>query len=458
MITHRALRNLCAWHEHYYGHDPDDRVTLLTNVSFDAMAAEIWPHLVAGSSLHVMDDITRVEPARFIDFVTRHRITRCFLTTGLAQLMAEQDWPDDAALRFVFTGGDRLHWPRRPPPWQLVNQYGSTEATVLSTSGPVAPGPHRREVPPLGPPINNVDVYVLDAAMQPVPLGVCGEFYIGGECLGRGYLGRPGLTAQRWVPNPFGQPGSLLYRTGDLGRMLPDGQLDFVARLDDQVKIRGFRVEPGEIEAALRAHPGVSDAVVIMHHDAVAGDQLAAYVVGQAAALDRAALRDQLRSRLPGFMIPVHFIAMPELPLTAHGKVDLRALPPVTKQGAPPPRPGRRSTEQSVAAIWAEALGIADLDPADRFFDVGGSSLLLPQLAMRLSAEFGVPVELIDLFDHSTIAEQAEFLDRAIGSPVTAPGETDEAREAGQEQARQSRSRRARRSAKAADGEGPLSG
>ncbi|HXP19120.1 MAG TPA: amino acid adenylation domain-containing protein, partial [Streptosporangiaceae bacterium] len=417
LITHRGLRNQCAWQHEYFGSGPADRVTMMASVSFDGLAWEIWPHLSAGSSLHVVDDWTRADPEALVEFITRHRITCGYLPTGTAQQLAEQDWPASCELRVVFTGGDRLHWPKRQRTWRLTNHYGPTETTIVMTAASAEPGECQREAPPLGRPIRNVEAYVLDPNMELAPIGVPGELYIGGACLGRGYVNRPGLTAARWVPNPFGEPGSVLYRTGDLIRMLPDGNLDFIARLDHQVKIRGNRVELGEIEAVLRTHPRVGDAMVLMHDDPAAGRQLMAYLAArEPAGLDRPAVRDYLASKLPDYMIPARVVVLPAFPLTANGKVDRRALAEIgaaSRDRARPMLPGR-PVEQAVAAAWIAILGAVELGPDDNFFDVGGSSMLLTQLVERLRADFGVSVQLVDIFANPTVAAQAGFIEKAL--------------------------------------------
>ncbi|WP_232665905.1 non-ribosomal peptide synthetase [Pseudonocardia sp. TRM90224] len=414
MIHHRGLANLCTWYRRCYQLDAGERVALLANVAFDALTLEIWPHLIAGAALHVVDDRIRTDPAAFTAFVVRNRITRCFLPTALAQLMAEEEWPSDCDLRVVLTGGDRLHWPTRPQPWSLFNHYGPTEATVLAAAGPVERGTSDREFPPLGSPIDNTRLHVLDPAMDVRPIGVAGELFIGGAGVGRGYVGRPRLTAERFVPDPFGSPGAVLYRTGDVARLLPDGNVEFLGRVDDQVKVRGFRVEPGEIEGALRSHPQVRDALVTTRDD-VGGRQVIAYVVGADGEPDVTAVRAHLARRLPDYMVPAQFVALDAFPLTPSGKVDRRALP-VPAANPARSRIGARPTEHAVAAVWETVLGTSRFDVRDNFFEVGGNSLLVPALAKRMRAEFNAPVNLVDIFAHPTIADQAAMVEERTGA------------------------------------------
>ncbi|MEV4224414.1 amino acid adenylation domain-containing protein [Nonomuraea sp. NPDC049725] len=442
MITHGGLRNLCQWQHRHFGHDRRDRVTLLASVSFDGLAWEIWPHLTEGASLHVVDDATRANPDALIGFFVRHRITRAFLPTALAQLMAEQDWPADCDLRVVFSGGDRLHWPARERPWRLTNHYGPTETTIVMTAASAEPGPDRREAPPIGPPIDNIRTHVLDAEMRPQPVGVAGELYIGGAGVGRGYFRNAGLTAERWVPDPFGPPGSVLYRSGDLVRQLPDGNLDFLARMDNQVKVRGYRVELGEIEATLRDHPRVRDAVVVTRPEI--GGGLAAYLVGDLTTADLGGARRWLRERLPDYMVPGHLSILAAMPLTANGKIDRRALPEIRPAEVRLPQD---PVARRVAAVWAEVIGVADVGMNDNFFEVGGNSLLVTRLARGLEAEFGTPVDLVEIFASPTVAAQAEFL-ATPAEEETAEEETveEETVEAGTRRL-EARARRARRGA-----------
>jgi amino acid adenylation domain-containing protein len=425
MLTHEALRNLCSWLQRFFGHGPADRVAMLASVSFDGLAWEIWPHLSVGAALCVVDDRTRAVPSELVAFFARQRITRCFLPTGLAQVMAEQEWPPDAALKVVFAGGDRLHWPSRSRSWLLYNHYGPTEATVVMTGTLAEPGPGKRDAPTLGRAIDNVQAYVLDANLELLPIGVPGELHIGGACLGRGYAGMPGLTADSWIPDPFGPPGGVLYRTGDIVRLLPDGDLDFVSRADQQVKIRGYRVEPGEIEAVCRKHPLVADALVLAVDTPASGRQLTAYLAGDLPEQGVAEVRGFVREQLPDYMVPARWHVLAAFPLTSNGKVDHRALPAAARDGAyrqaalvPREATGRQSVQQRVARVWEAVLGTSQLMPEDSFFEVGGNSLLLTKLAECLRTEFAVPVGLMDIFACPTIATQAEFLDKASGQPA----------------------------------------
>jgi aryl carrier-like protein len=338
------------------------------------------------------------------------------------------------ALRSLSTAGDRLH--RRPAPglpFELWNLYGPTEATILATGHRVTPaagdgdgGQHGVDVPPpIGRPIANARVYLLDRWLQPVPAGVPGEVAIGGVGLARGYLGRPALTAERFVPDPFaaraGEPGARLYRSGDLARLLPDGELDFLGRVDQQVKIRGLRIELGEIEMALGEHPGVLACTVVPRQGTRGEKALVAYFApreGQAPEVRE--LRAFLAAKLPSYMVPATFVSLPALPLSANGKVDRAALP------APRPEAAEREVaaartpaEAALCAIWAEVLRHDAVGIHDNFFDLGGDSILCIQVVSR-AQQAGLPLTARDVFQHQTLAELALAAEDAAAAAAAA--------------------------------------
>ncbi len=348
--------------------------------------------------------------------------------------MAEQDWPSDTALRVVVTGGDRLHRPTRAQPWRLYNTYGPNETTILVTRYLVTPGPAGDDYPSVGWAIDNARLHVLDRDLNLQPPAVPGELSIGGVQVGRGYVGAPAHTAERFVPDPFGPPGSVLYRTGDRVRLRADGSLDFLGRIDQQVKIRGFRVEPGEIESVLRAHPRVRDAAVITRDNPRGERQLVAYVAGPGGEPDIASIRGHLRRELPDYMVPGHIVTLSELPVTPNGKLDRAGLPPVAEladpvPGRPAPDGAEGTVEEAVAGAWRAVLGV-DHIPADNFFEAGGSSLLLTTLADRLRTTFDIPVALVDVFANPTVATQAQLVSALTGStggpePADEPADED---------------------------------
>ena len=308
-------------------------------------------------------------------------------------------------------------------PAALHNLYGPTEAAVDVTSWRCSPEPPGVPVP-IGRPIANIRTYVLDGRLHPTPIGVPGELYLGGTGLARGYLRRPDLTADRFVPAPFGDAGGRLYRTGDRVRYRADGALEYLGRLDHQVKLRGFRIELGEIEAALARHPAVRQAVVVRHDGGAGGGQLVAYLVA-AGQPSLAALRTHLLETLPDYMVPGTFVTLDALPLTASGKVDRRALPSpeasaaIAGAGRTAPR---TPVEEMVAAIWGELLGRDGLAVEDNFFELGGHSLLATQMLSRIHDLSNIQLPMLSIFDAPTVGDFA----RAVVAADPTPGRADE--------------------------------
>jgi acyl-coenzyme A synthetase/AMP-(fatty) acid ligase len=314
--------------------------------------------------------------------------------------------------RTLFCGGEPLsaalvEEARSAGVGEVVNLYGPTEATIDSTSHLCPAG--EGHAPAIGRPIANARIYVLDARGEPAPVGLAGELYVGGAGVARGYLGRAGLTAERFVPDPFSPgAGARMYRTGDLGRWRADGTLEFLGRADFQVKVRGFRVEPGEIEARLAAHPGVREAVVLALDDGSGGKRLAAWYVGEA--LESEALRAHLSAHLPEYMVPAAFVRLESLPLTPNGKLDRRALPPPA--GDAYARRGYEApvgeTEQALAEIWCEVLRIERVGRHDDFFELGGHSLLAVQVISRVRQVLAVDLALRSVFESPTLSQLSQ--------------------------------------------------
>ena len=409
--AHRGLLNLVLWHLRTHGMSPADRATHLAAPGFDAAVWEIWTCLASGASLHLPDEEVRSSPAELVRWLGREGITVSFLPTPLAEAVLRERWPAGAPLRALLTGGDRLR--ATPPaglPFRLVNHYGPTENSVVSTFAAVAAGePGAQAPPPIGLPIDNVRAYVLDGGLGPVPLGVAGELCVGGLGLARGYRGRPDLTAERFVPDAWsGRPGGRMYRTGDRVVRHAVGGLRFLGRADHQVKLRGFRIELGEIEAALRQHPDVEQVAVEAR-----GDSLVAWVVTQAGRAP-ADLRSFLKTRLPDYMIPAVFARLDALPLTRNGKIDRRALPypeSVVRQGGGFVAP-RNPVEELLAGVYAELLRLDRVSVEDSFFELGGNSLLAAQLVSRVRDELGLEVPLRALFEGPSVGELTASLSR----------------------------------------------
>jgi amino acid adenylation domain-containing protein len=414
-----SLLNLVEWHNRAFNVTAADRASHLASIGFDAAVWELWPYLAAGASVHFVDDETRTDPERLRDFLVKEKITVSFAPTPLAEQMLKLSWPKDTSLRFLLTGADTLHfYPPANLPFTLVNNYGPTECTVVATSGIVASASKANGLPPIGRAIDNVEVYVLDAHLQKVPAGSMGEIYVGGRGVALGYLNDPALTAARFVRNPFRNAGAdRLYRTGDMGSYLPDGQIAFHGRTDDQVKINGFRVELDDVASALRRHPAVRETVVCARESDTGEKQLVAYVVPSANSPSVAELREFLSKELPEYMIPAMFVKMDSLPVASSGKFDRQALPAPSHENILRDEAFQRpesATEQRVGAIVASLLGLQHVGVNDNFFYLGGNSLFGTQLIARLRDAFQVEVPLLKLFDNPTVAELSLEVDRMM--------------------------------------------
>ncbi|WP_051466578.1 non-ribosomal peptide synthetase [Actinomadura oligospora] len=421
-VTHRDVTAIATSGD-YVQLTEDDVVAQAATVAFDAATFEIWGAWANGATLAGIDERTLLAPERLRPELVRLGVTTLFLTPAVFHRFAADDPGVFAGLRNLVVGGDAIDpaSARRvlagEGPERLVNGYGPTETTTFAAWHPVGDLPDGATVP-IGRPLANMRLPVLDQALAPVPDGVAGELYIGGAGVARGYAHRPDLTAERFVPDASAADGSRLYRTGDRVRRRPDGVLEFLGRIDRQVKVRGFRIEPGEIEAALLAHPAVAEAVVVARDDT--GDRrLLAYLVPSDladGAPDAADLRRFLGAGLPAYMVPVAFVELTALPLTRNGKVDRDALPAPdggraaagTEFVAP-----RTPAEESLAGIWAEVLGLDRVGVHDDFFELGGHSLLATQVVSRVRAAFGVEAALADLFDRPTVAGFAEAVELA---------------------------------------------
>jgi len=418
-ITHANLLNLISWHTRAFSISPADRASQLASIAFDAAVWEVWPNLSAGSSIHFPDEATRVSPDLLRDWLITERITVSFVSTPLAESLISLDWPRDGALRILLTGGDTLRsYPPADLPFTFVNNYGPTECTVVTTSGTVRPNPQPAGLPAIGRPIDNLQVFILDEQLRPVPEGEDGELHIGGASLGRGYLNRPDLDAEKFISNPFSRvPGERLYKTGDLARYLPDGDIAFVGRVDEQIKIRGYRIEPGEIAALLHQHPSIKASVVVARDDN-SDKRLVAYIVTVPDPdFTHSSLQDFLKQYVPDYMVPAVFVEIPSLPLTNSGKIDRAALPApgldntVGDQLHVAPR---TPVEERVVAILSELLRIQRVSVNDNFFFLGGHSLLGTQLIARTRDFFGIELPLRTVFDSPTPAELSAVIEEML--------------------------------------------
>ena len=437
-IPHRGLVNLVSWHRQAFSVTSADRASHLAGLSFDAAVWELWPYLAVGASVHLVDEFTRNSAELLQDWLVAHRITISFVPTPLAEELLRLRWPRNTVMRILLTGGDTLH--RYPPatlPFVLVNNYGPTECTVVATSGALPPNRDDGMLPPIGRPIDNNRIHLLDEQLVPVRPGTVGEIYIAGAGLARGYRNRPDLTAKKFISDPFNaEPGSRLYKTGDLARLLPDGQIAFLGRVDEQIKIRGFRIEPNEIVCALNQHPVVHRSLVLAREDSFGDKALLAYLVLESdSGVTPKSLRDYLRRRLPEYMLPSAFVRLEAFPLTPNGKIDRAALPapdPANtlhdELSADPPTP----TQQQVLAILMALLGREKIGLKDDFFLLGGHSLLGAQLIARLRETFRVELALRTIFDAPTVAALAEEIERlAVKGRTPEEGGSDQTPDTG---------------------------
>jgi acyl-coenzyme A synthetase/AMP-(fatty) acid ligase/acyl carrier protein len=443
-VTHGGLLNYVTWAVDAYDMDVGHDAPLHTSLAFDLTVTSVLLPLVVGSAVVV----SRYDGAEGLTGVLS--VGRGFglvkVVPGHLPLLSGLLPTATLAgmTRRLVVGGEPLtgagvrSWLENAPQSVVVNEYGPTETVVGCCAFDVTAGQEIPEAVPFGSPIANTSVYVLDAHLDPVPAGVAGELYVAGAGLARGYLGRAGLTAERFVACPFGPPGARMYRTGDVARWNPGGVLTFAGRADDQVKIRGFRVEPGEIEAVLATHPGVAQVVVAARDDVAGGRRLVAYLVPAASREDTAGdggqgngapvhdagdgglagtVRAFASARLPGYMVPSVVVVVAALPVTASGKVDRRALPaPDYAAAAGRSRDPATASEETICKVFTEVLGLERVGAEDNFFTLGGHSLQAMKVVRRIRAELGVEMPVRLLFDVPTIAELAIQLDQ-LDSP-----------------------------------------
>ncbi len=426
-VEQRAVGRLVK-NTNYIAFDSSDVFLLFAPISFDASTFEIWGALLNGARL-VISPPRLKSLEDLAESLQREGITTLWLTAGLFHQMVDHHLDSLKGLRCLLAGGDVLSVPhvlkaaRELPETQLINGYGPTENTTFTCCFAVPHNWTGAPSVPIGQPISNTQVYILDQYRQLVPFGLTGELYIGGDGLARGYLNAPELTAQKFVPNPLEpQGGARLYRTGDLVRWLPDGNMAFLGRVDQQLKIRGFRVEPGEIEQVLNSHVAVKQAVVSACADSSGSKFLVAHVaLRPGARADARALRTYLENKLPRHLVPSQFVFLESFPLTANGKIDRAALPAPQDAGSAGDAPPRSPEEQILAQVWSELLGGRTVGVHDNFFECGGHSLLAMRLISRLSKDCQATLTLRDIFEHPTLAALAEVLARAKGSAGQSP-------------------------------------
>ncbi|MBT2380628.1 amino acid adenylation domain-containing protein [Streptomyces sp. ISL-111] len=400
-VTHRGLGSLAAWQADRLGVGGDSRVGQFAAPSFDASAWETVMALLNGAALVLTPADGPVLGSGLTDFLTAGGITHATLTPTALSGADPRDAPAGLTLVTAGEACPRELAARWSPGRTVINAYGPTETTVCATASSPVDG---SVTPPIGGPIDNTRVYVLDATLNPCPVGVPGELYVAGAGLARGYLGRPGLTSERFVAHPFSGPGERLYRTGDVVRWRADGQLEFVGRHDDQVKLRGFRIELGEIESVLAGCDGVDGAAVVVREDRPGVRQLVGYVVpGARTALDLAAVRAWAADRLPEYMVPQAFVSVDALPLTVNGKLDQAALPAPEFTGSGDSRDPATDAERVLAEVFGAVLSLSDVGADDNFFELGGDSIVSIKLVGE-ARRAGLVITPRDVFEHKTVA------------------------------------------------------
>ncbi|HKG23470.1 MAG TPA: amino acid adenylation domain-containing protein [Blastocatellia bacterium] len=442
VVTHRNLVNHSLAIQARYGLKPDDRVLQFASFSFDVAAEELFPSWLSGAAVIMRGGGAALSGDHLLQLIEKERVTIVnFPSTYWHQLVAEQARFGKRlfdSVRLIIVGSEKVS-AERFATWQSMKEnradllcaYGVTEATITTTL--YAPGGNARDLQrraslPIGRPVAGSRLYLLDRGLRPVPIGAAGELYIGGDGLARGYWNRPGLTAEKFLPDPFGsQPGGRLYRTGDLARYMADGTLEFIERFDDQVKVRGFRIELGEVEAALLLHPGVQGGVITSREDASGQSSLIGYVVAAAGeALTANDLRAFLREKLPDYMVPSVFVMLGSIPLMPNGKVDRKALPDPAGRfadlGSNYIAP-QSEAEKKISAIWKETLGVEKVGVHDNFFDLGGHSILMAEIFSKLQAAFKKEILMAELFEYPTVNSLARFLEQGSNRSSLKKGE-----------------------------------
>ena len=418
-VVQRGVSRLVL-NTNYVAFRPDDIVAQVSNCCFDAATFEIWGALLNGARLVVIHRELTLSPQDFAKEIREKGITMMFLTTSLFNLMARETPGAFAGLRTLVFGGEAADARavravlKNGRPGRLVNGYGPTETTTFAVCHEINSVADEASWIPIGKPISNTKVYILDPEMNLIPIGEIGELYIAGPGVARGYLNAPDLTAEKFVRNPFESEGySVLYRTGDLARWLPDGTIQYLGRADDQVKIRGFRIELGEIENVIGQHSAIRETVVLAREDKPGEKRLVAYLVGyDSGGPDLPQIRQYFEERLPDYMIPTAFVVLDQFPLNANGKIDRRALPAPARNA---PAASAESlpvseTERTIAKIWRDALEVAEVGVDENFFDVGGDSLNIARVHGEVRAIFGDNVSIATLFAYPTIRSLASHL------------------------------------------------
>ena len=412
MIEHKGLANLVHWHIEAFNLQPASRGTVMAGVGFDAFGWEIWPYLSSGASLYVVDEQTRLVPSSLLTFFIDHKITHSFVATALIPDFIYKSANKNICLQYLLTGGDKLpSVDTSELSFQLINNYGPTENTVVTTSYTL-PKTNKNTIPAIGKPISNTLIYLLNQHEQLVPAGVAGELCVGGTGVARGYLNLSELTKEKFIPDPFNnKPDARIYKTGDLVKLLPDGNLEYLGRRDEQVKIRGYRIETGEIEKVVQ-DSGLVQQVIVQARGSDANKKLAAYIVA-VGNFKKDQLIDYLKKKIPDYMIPALWIQMEQFPLTHNGKINLKALPDpqlsatINSEYQAPVS----LLEIQLVEIWKELLGIERIGVKDNFFELGGHSLLAMRMVAYIEKMMLISVPIKVLFQFTCISDLAKYLE-----------------------------------------------
>ncbi|GAC44498.1 non-ribosomal peptide synthetase module [Paenibacillus popilliae ATCC 14706] len=425
VMNHRPIVNLIAWQNKNLNSPHQATVLQFSTLNFDMSCHEMFSAFGNGGTVIVVDEKTRKNPERLLELMADHKIKRLHLPYISLQQLAEAAEPIEGieyAITDITVSGEQLritpqirNWLKKLGHCTVQNHYGPTETHVV-TAYRIEDIDTVESLPPIGKPIDNCEIYILDSQLQPVPVGVSGELYIGGICLARGYLNREELTADSFVPNPFAQePDQRMYRSGDLARFLPSGEVEFLGRIDEQVKIRGFRVEPGEVEAVISTFPGIRETVVVGWKEHQSTQELVAYLVADRDIVEHE-VREHLKKKLPDYMLPTIFMKLEELPLSPSGKVSRSALPQPKRNltGKEKTAPVT-ATEKGVAMIWADILGCENVGLEDQFFELGGHSLLAIKVISRVKSAFQTDLPLYTIFEFPQLRDFSAHLEHCLG-------------------------------------------
>lgn len=414
MVSHQAIQHLVTWHNHHFHVDQSSKLTLVAGLAFDISVWETWSALTSGATLFIADNEDRTDAHALVDFYRRNQITHGFVPSVLGPPVVNdtRNYPD-LKLKYLFTGGEKLKPVLTTElSYELIDYYGPTECTVFATFKKVK-DINGKYVSSIGKPIANAKAYILGENMELLPVGAVGELCIGGNILANGYLNNEELTDSKFIDNPFRETEKL-YRTGDLAKWRPDGDIEFLGRIDNQVKIRGFRVELGEIERTLLQQKDIKEAVVISRDTEGDSKYLIAFIVSRAEAeKDISSVRSALKEELPGYMIPAQIIFIDKIPLTANGKTDAQALKDLADKEAKELisfEPPTNETERIVVNVWSSALERPVINITDNFFDIGGNSLLVATVAVALQRKLDVKVYLRDIYQFPVLQELSEAL------------------------------------------------